>query len=432
MIPMQQYLDKKGLCPSYDDYLLQKRQFLTEMKRGLSGEKSTLKMIPAYIRADIKIARQKRVIAIDMGGTNMRVALIEASSDGMKILYRKQYPMPGTKGALTKQEFFQKTSEYLAPIANQADLVGLCFSFPCEIQPSLDGKILLFNKEVSVSGAQGAMLGVELNRALAAQGLPSEKKVVVINDTVATLLGAQALTQTDRYESYIGFILGTGTNTCYIERNAEILKNPVLCHQAGNSLINLESGGYGLLPRSDVDRKFDEKTSAPGTQLFEKMVGGVYQSSVALMYMKDAAQAGCFTEMTAASLSALCVLNPQDMDAFCQDPNGNGLLAKAAACDEDRAALYSLVDALYRRAAAAVMCSFSAILEKTGTGRSTENPVCISAEGSTFYKCCSLHERLMALTEEYLGRDGFHVEYVHAEESTLFGSAFAALGSAGH
>ena len=44
--------------------------YLKEMTRGLSGERSSLPMIPTYIETAREVPRGERVIALDAGGTN--------------------------------------------------------------------------------------------------------------------------------------------------------------------------------------------------------------------------------------------------------------------------------------------------------------------------------------------------------------------------
>lgn len=431
MMSMKRYIQEKAFCISRKDFLQCRDDFMAEMRRGLGGERSSLKMIPAYIDADIRRKKSKRVLAVDMGGTNMRVALVETNPEKMELIYREQYPMPGTKGTLTRESFFEQIATYLLPVVDQVDSIGLCFSFPCEIQPSLDGKILQFNKEISVTDAQGAILGNEINQALKARGIFEDKHIVVINDTVATLLGAQVQAGADLYETYVGFILGTGTNSCYCEKNEQILKSAALKKRPGSSLVNLESGGFSIFPRTDVDQRFDSGTAAPGTQLFEKMISGAYQGGLALAYLKDAAERSVFTTNLNRALLALKSLSPQMIDAFYLNPRGENLLA-GLTCTEvaDRTALHMLLDVLFQRAAILTICNLAAILEKTQVGKSAEHPVCISAEGSTFYKCKPLHEKIMKYSKEYLNDElGLHLQFVHANESTLLGSALAALCS---
>ena len=48
--------------------------FIGEMEKGLKGEESSLFMIPTYISIDKKVPAGERIIVVDAGGTNFRVA----------------------------------------------------------------------------------------------------------------------------------------------------------------------------------------------------------------------------------------------------------------------------------------------------------------------------------------------------------------------
>ena len=196
--------------------------FTREMEKGLAGEEGSLRMIPTYIEADNEFLKEVPVLAIDAGGTNFRAALVKFDKSGrpepFEIVNRR---MPGIDGEVTASEFFGTLTDYIRPLAEQADRIGFCFSYATEILPDRDGKLLYFSKEVQAPGVIGRLVGKSLLQALGTPGKP----VVLLNDTVATLLAGKSESFGKSYSSFIGFILGTGTNTCYIESNAEIKKN---------------------------------------------------------------------------------------------------------------------------------------------------------------------------------------------------------------
>ncbi len=427
MQTMQQYITEMGLEYSQKQFDACLTAFVSEMERGLAGDASSLKMIPAYLDAQSPPSDGGPVIAIDMGGTNLRIALIEWKNSRMHFLDRRQYPMPGTQGDLERSEFFEQIAEYLLPIADQSARIGLCFSFPCEILPTLEGKVLNFNKEVSIRNASGALLGQEIDIALQRSGCRIRHRTCVINDTVATLLGARAQAVRD-YAGYIGFILGTGTNSCYREKNTRISKSEFLRKKKGYSLVNLESGGFAGLALNRVDQAFDAHTAAPGTQLFEKMISGAYQGALALAYLQDAARHGLLGQATAGRLPALSVLQPQQVDAFCLDPCGDNVLSQMLPDTQSRESAILLLNGLFDRASMLTVCNWAAVLKKMAADGKSNLPYCISAEGSTFYKCRPLHTRILSCAESQLNqRLGLAVEIIRAEESTLMGSALAAL-----
>ena len=107
----------------------------------------------------------------------------------------------------------------ISKVINQSKDIGFCFSYPIEIFPNKDGRVLYFSKEIQASEVVGQMLGESLNTAISAAGFKADKNVILLNDTVATLLAGRAESTGRVFDSYIGFILGTGTNTSYIEKN---------------------------------------------------------------------------------------------------------------------------------------------------------------------------------------------------------------------
>lgn len=405
-------------------------RFIAEMDAGLSENPGSLKMIPTYISLDDLDDAAKNVIVIDAGGTNLRVALVEFDGKGgSETVYFEKYPMLGTKGEITIDTFFSQLADLLAPVAARGDAIGFCFSFPFEAMPDRDGRILNFNKEVKVAGCAGALLGQGLKKALAAKGLRSDAGVVVINDTVATLLGGKAATTGRSFDSYIGYILGTGTNSCYIEQNAKIVKNSVLRGAPGSSIVNLESGGYACAPRTAVDDAFDATTDAPGTQYLEKMIAGAYQGDLLAAFVKQAAAQGCFSAAFAARAAELGHLDSKAVDDFVLYPYAPGpLAALCEGSEDDRLALRQLMDAFFERAALMTAVNLAAVARKTGAGQNPLRPVCIAAEGTTFFKSVLLHKKLVYYMQRYAEKKlGIYYDFVHAENATITGTAIAGL-----
>ena len=70
--------------------------FLAEMTRGLNGEPSSLVMIPTYMETARELPRGRTVIALDAGGTNLRVAAVTFDADGKALVEDlTRHRMPG-------------------------------------------------------------------------------------------------------------------------------------------------------------------------------------------------------------------------------------------------------------------------------------------------------------------------------------------------
>ncbi|GHU79608.1 hexokinase [Clostridia bacterium] len=419
---------RHGLYTGPDRLEVDTDRFIEEMVSGMEGV-SSIKMLPAYIDPSVKPDFSKKVIVVDAGGTNLRIALV-SFPDGTNpdMEYFENYPMLGTNGEITAAEFFDGLADCLAPIIYKADKIGLCFSFPAQILPNRDARILHFTKEVKVSGAEGLLVGEGLLDALKAKGLPHNKTVTVINDTVAALLGGVAGTGGRVFDGYIGVILGTGTNTAYVEQNRSIKKDAALARLDGKTVINLESGGYSKAARGDIDIAFDDKTDFPDEQMFEKMISGAYTGGLFLAFLKAAAAEDCFSAVAKSGIGELLTLSGKDIDQFCDYPYGQNVLSAIVDGDEDREALYALADAFFERVAILITTNLAALLKKTDAGQKPYKPVCISAEGTAFYKAKLFRPKLDYYMETFVKQKlGCHYEFVKIENSTILGTAAAGL-----
>jgi len=396
--------------------------FTDEMIRGLKGMNSSLRMIPTYIEPENEFLNDTPVLAIDAGGTNFRAALITFRSNGkIETGQTARYTMPGIEGEISGKEFFETIASYIRPLAEKTDRIGFCFSYPTEIFPNKDGRLLQFCKEVQAPEVVGQLIGKTL---LETVGTP-EKKIVLLNDTVATLLSGKSASFGKSYDSYIGYILGTGTNTCYIETNRNILKNPEL-NQSGSQIINIESGAFGKAPRTDLDIVFDKTTSDPGKYTFEKMFAGGYFGGLCLAVMRSAGNEGLFAGQTVQKLSALDDLSTEEANDFVI---GSGNALSSVFADSNEAGIARLIiDSMIDRAACLASANIAAVVIRSGKGMDSSRPVLITIEGTAFYKLHNLKARFEKYLNEYLtGPNKRYVEFTWVDQSSLIGAALAGL-----
>lgn len=405
------------------------QQFIDEMKKGLNAEESSLLMIPTYISMDSDIPLNEPVIVIDAGGTNFRVAVVYFDSNKKPVIEDfKVYPMPGTRGELSKDEFFETMAGYIQPVLHRSNKIGFCFSYPVVITPNKDGRLVKWSKEVKAREVEGEMIGENLLETLKKLGCKETKSLVLLNDTVSTLLGGKASYPDRVFDSYIGFILGTGTNTCYIEKAANIGKLPDLKNSESTMLINIESGNYNKMPRGKIDMEFDSGTVNPGTYAFEKAISGAYQGGIVLAVVRKAAADGLFSEKFVEKMSGDVLLSSKEIDDFLFYPYGNNILADCCLTDDDRKSLYMLIDAVIERAAKFVAINLTAVILKSGKGMNPCAPVCVTADGSTFYKSKMFRTKLDYYIKTFTNdKMNVYCEFVKAENGVLVGTAIAGL-----
>ena len=413
-------IDMDKLCDVFSD----------QMHSGLAGRDSSLAMIPTYIKVDKQIPADKRVIVLDAGGTNFRVAVAHFDQSGRPVIENFiQKMMPGISKEVDKKEFFATIVEYMAGVIDTSNSIGFCFSYPTEILPNKDGRLIRFCKEVKAKEVEGKLIGQNLVTAIKAAGYKGDKRIVILNDTVATLLAGMSASGKKGFSSYIGFILGTGSNCCYIEFNRNITKTSGL-DPGKEQVVNVESGSFGKAPRGAIDLLLDESTLDPGKYTFEKMFSGAYLGALCLKALQEAGKQELFSKATNAELLGTEKLQTIDVNSFLQNPQGNNPLAVSCAggTSQDRAAVWYVLDGLIERAALLVAAMLSSVVIETNKGSNPCEPVCITAEGTTFYELKSLKEKIESYLRSFLqNKHGRFYEFVHVEDATLIGAAIAGL-----
>ncbi|MEK6794569.1 MAG: hexokinase [Spirochaetota bacterium] len=405
------------------------KRFCSEMENGLAGKKSSLKMIPTYIEVDTEheLPVDKKVIVLDAGGTNFRVSTVRFDASRNPVVENfTTHRMPGIERELAKDEFYAAMSAHVRAVADVSDSISFCFSYPVEMFPSKDGKLMHWTKEVKAKAVEGSFIGEGLTAALAANGA-SKKNIVILNDTVATLLAGRSVSGARQYGSYIGFILGTGTNTSYVEANRNITKVKGLDAKR-SQCINIEMGGMNVLPHGDLDDALDATTQDKGNYRLEKIVSGRYLGPLALLAVHAACREGLFSPAAATLLSSLTALETKDINDFISMPNDTEYSLSRLVMGDDARTLWHLFDMLVSRSAAITAINLASVVIRSGAGTDPLAPVGITAEGTTFHRLAGLKQK----TERFLGaylreKKGIYYDILTVENATLIGTAVAGL-----
>ena len=389
---VQDFLTRHMISPSCFDIDKITKGIIDEMDRGLNGQKSSLPMIDSFCSDSFKLKSNTNVIVIDAGGTNLRTCLVHFDENLEPVIedFRKT-SMPGTNGEVSAKQFFGKLADECERFITKADRIGFCFSYEAKIMPDHDGYPVLMSKEVKAPEIIGKHLGKELLAELSSRGYDvKNKKVIILNDTVTTLLAGLCKTEKVNCEGCIGFILGTGTNTAYPENG---------------TIINVESGGYDYAP-GDIDKTFIAKTELPDYHHFEKLISGAYLGPLALEILKCAKNEGVVDIDLPQSLGTKAMSDGIDEKTFDSD-------------------VIDILETFIERTALFTAANLSAAVIKSGYGKN--KPVLINADGTTFYKTGNLGKQAMAYTKDYLASKGLKAEFILIENSPTIGSAIGAL-----
>ena len=401
---------------------------LSEMEKGLAKENgSSLQMIPTYVSTDADIVPGKSVIVMDAGGTNFRTCLVTFDENKQPVISDFcKVGMPGIKEEVSASSFYSILADNIERLIDKSDRIGFCFSYAATITEDHDGIPIVFSKEIKAPEVIGKPLGKNLLAELERRGHDvSSKRVAVVNDTVATLLAAKA-GYPDNASSYIGFILGTGTNTAYTEKNSAISKINL---DSGREIVNVESGCLAL-ELGDLDKEFVSGTKDPAKYWFEKKISGAYLGPFAAHVIEAAIKEGVLTESFGERFSAILPLDTTRMSHYLEDcHNPEYDLVKAVGDnEEDAAALYKIIKAVIERAGKLTAINLTAAVLKSGEGKNPRYPVVINADGTTFYKTAFLEFYTKLYLDELLEKKhGRYYEMVRIDNSPTLGAAIAGL-----
>lgn len=420
MATATEFIKKYRLSP--DEFTLdaQLPVFLEQMKLGLEGKPSSMLMIPTYLQPKEDLELDRPIICADMGGTNLRICLAHYDKNGKFVTGEIQKcTMPGVESELTAEEFFATLARLIKPFTEISKDLVVSFAYRTKVTPEIDGEIVEITKEVKVSGSPGRLIAKEMKEAFAELGVP-DMRIIVINDSVAVSVSGRGEHLGEGFGTSTGTILGTGSNSCYIEKNANITKVPGL-DPDGTMVINTEAGSYDKMPRGELDLKFDANTMNPGIGVFEKMTSGGYIGPLCELILKTAAEEDVFqtkalTEMRDGALTTA------DVDSFLRD--GSGLIAQFLVDDKDNEACRDILQAVIHRAAKLLALQMGGCVIK---GYKTNNRALMTIEGSMYEKMCGLKEALHEYLFPFLEANGIEGTIVEPELAVLKGCAIAGL-----
>lgn len=393
-------------------------------------------MIPTWGLPPTDSPKNETVIVIDAGGTNFRSCLVTFDEKGnASISELEKTSMPGIEKELSKKDFFAAIAKNLDHLKNKAKRIGFCFSYAMNITPDGDGEVLKFSKEIKAKEVEGSLVGACLSDALVERGWNRPEKITLLNDTTAALLaGASNATEGRAYSSYVGFILGTGMNTAYIDSDP-IEKIAQMKDSKGNSapkeqIVVCESGRFNKVQRSEFDIEFDKKSNSPGLYVMEKMCSGAYLGPVAFIALKAAAKDGLFSKPVADAICNLQKVELYDMDQFFYFPKKTTtvlgeVISKGTLEDSDT--MFFILDAIVERAARLAAALVAAAVIKSGKGTNPSRPVGIVCNGTTFYKTHNLNSRIRGyLNEVLISQRHTYFEILTIENDITLGTAVAA------
>ncbi len=277
----------------------------TEYRQRLKA--SSLSMLPSFQHTLPTGDEQGSFLALDVGGSTFRVALVKLSGrptcaqrSSMKIEKMKSYVIDEDVRRLSGRTFFEwmalKIEELLS---EQNDSVGcpplkmgLAWSFPIEQTSPGTGKLLQMGKGFAAGhGVEGEDLRTLVMEACAARRLNVEL-VAIVNDGAATLLSQAYRDPATR----MSLILGTGMNAAVFlpvkALSAEKfgVRRDSWHREAKRVVVNTEISMFGkrVLPATRWDDLLNDNHRLPDYQPLEYLITGRYLGEIVRLILVEA------------------------------------------------------------------------------------------------------------------------------------------------
>ncbi|CAJ0594195.1 unnamed protein product [Cylicocyclus nassatus] len=272
------------------------------MDRGLEGglDDSTIAMLPSFVPELPNGTERGKYVAMDLGGTNLRVMIMEIEPGEPMRTKQFNTRMPNAAMHGTGEQLFDYIAKALADFLIEKDVahdnlpVGFTFSYPCNQTSLRSATLLRWTKGVTATGCVGKDVVKLLEDAIKRDGRVEVEIVALINDTVGTMVAAAY----EAKECDLGVIIGTGTNASYMEDSKAIkygIANATEPYHHKQMIIDTEWGGFGDRGEAEYiftqyDRIIDERSDHPGVNSLDKLVAGMCMGEVVRLVLEKLCQ----------------------------------------------------------------------------------------------------------------------------------------------
>ncbi|XP_049881505.1 hexokinase HKDC1-like [Pectinophora gossypiella] len=379
--------------------------FERELEAGLQDQPSSLQMANTYVPELPDGTEEGLFLALDLGGTNFRVLVLELRGGQLVREDVRQYHINDALRLGPGEDLFNFLADCVLDFVrsdgmeNEELSLGFTFSFPMKQHSILSGELVTWTKSFKCGGMGGVDVSALLQRCLDERGLKVIVRVL-LNDTTGTLVaGAQ-----QDPACGIGVILGTGSNGCYMERASRVTHWETSHDRVTDVCIDVEWGAFGdngclSFLRTAFDKEVDDNSLLTASFTFEKYIGGKYLGCVLRCALSGLAREGLFP-----CVFPRASLNTAHVSMFEQENIKGGWRETAAALSEAAGGAYQFTrdDALVAQHVAQLVSNRAAQLASvciaTLLRRMDRAHVAIAVDGSVYKK----HPRISTLMQKYI------------------------------
>ncbi|KAF8336507.1 hexokinase [Cantharellus anzutake] len=416
---------------------------------GLEKYGQTVPMIPTYVFGWPTGEETGDYLAVDLGGTNLRVCLITLRGGGKFEITQSKYRLTDEQKQVDGKVLFDFCARCVAEFIQahtgdkdgfvkpgQEIALGFTFSYPCSQNRIDHGELIRWTKGFGNPNVEGRDAAELFRDALAKYKCPV-KLVAIINDTTGTLIASHYVNPRTR----IGVILGTGCNAAYMEKVKDIRKIKDLGilteDPEAEMAINCEWGAFDSfthqhLPRTKYDKQVDTESNKPGEQAFEKMISGRYLGEIMRLIICELIDDGAFfLGQNTYKIEKPYIFDTAFLSLMETDPTDELLTIigiftyffNLETTIEERQFFRSLARVIGTRAARLSACGIAALVSKMGY---LEEGCAVAADGSLYGKYPKFAERLQEGLKDIFGDKAKNIQTHHAEDGSGVGSAIIA------
>ncbi|XP_032524858.2 hexokinase-2-like [Danaus plexippus] len=403
--------------------------FAREIENGLKERPSSLQMENTYVPELPDGTEEGVFLALDLGGTNFRVLLLELRAGKLVREDVKHYHISDVLRLGPGEDLFNFLADSVLDFLTSENMendvlsLGFTFSFPMKQHSISSGELITWTKSFNCGGMQGVDVAALLQRCLRDRGLRVTVQVL-LNDTTGTLVAGAHMDP----DVAIGVIMGTGSNGCYMEQAKRVQHWEAKHDRVQDVCVDIEWGAFGdngclSFLRTDFDKVVDDNSLLATSFTFEKYIGGKYIGDLLCAVLSGLAHDRLFPAPPAPGSLA-----SSDLSMF-EEENVTGSWSNTAktltaACG----VRISRADALVAQHAARVISNRAAQLVSVCIAtlllRMNRPHVGVAVDGSVFKR----HPRIRGLMERYIELLAPHHKFtlLGAEDGSGKGSALTA------
>ncbi|CAD6585379.1 MAG: hexokinase A, partial [Tremellales sp. Tagirdzhanova-0007] len=266
------------------------------LKKGLQEPGQVVPMIPTFVFGWPTGDEKGEYLALDLGGTNLRVCLVTLMGAGKFEVTQTKYRLTeeqkhedGQNLQLHQNYFGADRSRWQAAAwiysHYRTDLSSVLVPLLLRID---HGELIRWTKGFGAPNIEGR------------DNVPVDL-VAIVNDTTGTLIASNYVDSNTK----IAVIFGTGCNAAYMETAENIPKMGSIGLPSDQGMaINCEWGAFDSfeylhLPRTKYDIIIDEVSNKPGEQActlsctaFEKLIAGLYLGEIFRLVLCELVDSG--------------------------------------------------------------------------------------------------------------------------------------------